>query len=118
CYVSNSVYQWSFAAPGVSVEPIEPNIARSALLSVDPSPARGAQTFAFRIASGDAPRALEVFSVDGRRVWQESLLARAAGVQTLSWSGRPTDGKPAAAAVYFARLVTARATSTRRFVRL
>jgi hypothetical protein len=118
CFAWNGSNYWTFDAPAVAVDPIAPALAHSALVSVDPSPAFGPQTFVYRIAAGDAPRALEIYSVDGRRVWSATLAAGVAGSQTSSWDGRTLEHHRAQAGVYFARLITARGASTRRFVRL
>ena len=118
CGASNDTWLWTFGPPAVAVEPIESNLARSALMSVAPSPAFGMQTIAFRIAPDDLPQTLEVYTADGRRVWHASLRGRGTGVQSLVWNGRTTDGRRAPAAVYFARLVTVRGALSRRFVRL
>jgi len=117
CQRSNATYLWSFGAPDVSVDPNPSQPGRSALLTIQPSPGGATQTISFRIASTDVPRMLEIYSVDGRRVWQASLVGRASGLQTLSWNGRAVSGRRVQAGVYLARLVSNRGTSTQRFVR-
>ncbi len=116
CTKSTRTFLWSFGPPAVSVDLPAIDLAPSRVSSIDPSPAHGPQRIAFRIAPGDAGRALEVYSVDGRRVWSAPLSGGASG--TVTWNGRTAAGAPVPAAVYFARLTTARGAATRRFVRL
>ncbi len=116
CSKSTATFLWSFGPPAVDVEPLAIDLAPSRVSSIDPTPTRGPQRIAFRIAPGDAGRAIEVYSVDGRRVWSAPLSGSASGA--VSWDGRTAAGSPVPAAVYFARLMTARGTATRRFVRL
>jgi len=118
CSLWNGTYNLQFDPPTVSVGPLESKLTPSMMLSIAPSPSRERHTFAFRIAPGDVPRALEVYGVDGRTIWRASLAGRVSGIQVMTWDGTTTDRGWAPAAVYFARLVTRRGTSTRRFVRL
>jgi hypothetical protein len=116
CTNTNATFLWTFPPTVVAVdEPaIEP--AMSTLTSIEPSPARGPQRIAFHIGQGDPARAIEIYSVDGRRVWSAPLGAGSSGA--ITWDGRTAARSIAPAAVYFARLVTAKGTTTRRFVRL
>jgi len=117
CYSTNSTHLLDFGSATVSVENVEPSLGSSLLLSIAPSPARESQTFTFRLAAGDVARSLEIYTVDGRRVWHASLGGRASGVQVVEWDGRTKDRGRAPASVYFARLITHSGTSTKRFIR-
>ncbi len=65
----------------------------------------------------EGPAALEILDVRGRRVRSLSAsLGRGAG-QEVRWDGSDSRGRPLPAGVYFARLVTAEGTATRKLVR-
>jgi hypothetical protein len=77
-----------------------------------PNPFRRTTTFQFALAKpGRAD--LEVFSVDGRRVRTVTSGVRDAGEYRLEWNGVDDSGRPLAAGVYYARLVTAQGRFTR-----
>jgi len=116
CRESNATYLWSFPQATAGV-PSQPNVELSALVAIEPSPGRGTQAFTLSVATGDEPRALEIFTADGRRVWSSTLQGLGPGLQRVAWDGRTSARRPAPASVYFARLTTTRRTSTRRFVR-
>jgi hypothetical protein len=72
------------------------------------------RTTAFRFSLAKPGRAdLELFSVDGRRVRTLSNGVREAGEYRLEWNGSDDSGRPLAAGVYYARLLTAQGRFTR-----
>jgi len=117
CDASSSTYVWTFGEPIASVDPNHSQLGRSALLDVHPSPGGAIQTISLRIATTDAPQTLEIYSVDGRKIWHASLVGQAAGSQPLTWNGRAISGRRVQPGVYLAWLVSDHGTSSLRFVR-
>jgi len=82
-----------------------------------PSPFRERTALGFALArSGDVE--LAVFSVDGRRVRTLASGARVAGEYHLVWDGRNDASQPAAAGIYYLRLVTPQGRFNRRLTLL
>ena len=82
-----------------------------------PSPFRERTTLGFALArQGNVE--LAVFSVDGRRVRTLVSGARDAGEYHVSWDGRDDASQPAAAGIYYLRLVTPQGRFSRRLTLL
>jgi len=77
-----------------------------------PNPFSRTTTFQFSLAKQGRAE-LEVFSVDGRRVRTVATGVRDAGEYRLEWNGSDDSGRPLAAGVYYARLLTAQGRFTR-----
>jgi len=82
-----------------------------------PNPSRNAATFRFTLPR-TADVELEVVDVHGARVWSERRVGVPAGDHVVAWDGHRTGGAPAPAGVYYARVRTPFAASTRMFVRV
>ena len=77
-----------------------------------PNPFGRTTTFRFSLARR-GPATLDVFSVDGRRVRSLASGVREAGEYRAEWNGTDDSGRPLAAGVYYARLLTAQGRFTR-----
>ena len=77
-----------------------------------PNPFGRTTMFAFSLAKAGRTD-LEVFSVDGRRVRTMVSGTQAAGEHRVEWNGTDDSGRPLAAGVYYARLVTPQGSFTR-----
>jgi len=88
-----------------------------ALAAPSPNPSRGTATLVFTLPRQGAAE-LAVFDPSGRRVATPANADFAAGPHTVTWNGRADDGRPLPAGLYFARLVTAQGTLSRRLVRI
>jgi hypothetical protein len=75
-------------------------------LVVSPNPAPGACviTCAAPAASNDAPLALEIYDVAGRRVRSLAIVPASAPSPQVRWDGRNGSGQPVGAGLYFLRL--------------
>jgi hypothetical protein len=78
-----------------------------------PSPFRDRTALGFALARPGNVE-LAVFSVDGRRVRTLASGARDAGEYHLAWDGRDDGSQPAAAGIYYLRLVTPQGRFSRR----
>ena len=94
-----------------------PGTGALAFVGIDPSPARAACRFSFRLERRST-LSLEVTDVRGRAVRRLGLGERPAGDGAIVFDGRDEGGAPLAAGVYFATLVTGEGRATRKFVRL
>jgi flagellar hook assembly protein FlgD len=91
---------------------VTPRAFVTAFAPAMPNPFRRTTAFQFSLARpGRAD--LELFSVGGRRVRTLSSGAREAGEYRLEWNGSDDSGRPLAAGVYYARLLTAQGRFTR-----
>ena len=61
---------------------------------------------------------MEVLDVRGRRVWESGTMPLTAGNHVLAWDGRTSDGRIAAAGIYFLRVRGSALEVSRRVVRL
>ena len=77
----------------------------TAFLSPSPNPFKENSALTFSLAR-PGPVALEIFSVDGRRVRSLVQGARDAGEYRMTWDGRNDRGELVGAGVYYARLST------------
>jgi hypothetical protein len=100
--VATSVLHTAPAAPTVT-----------ALEAAYPNPFRDATHLALSLARA-GQMSVVVFGVDGRAVRTLAGGRWEPGVYRLDWDGRDDDGRPVAAGVYFVRMTTAHATTTRR----
>jgi len=82
-----------------------------------PNPASGSVTFRLLATPGSQVR-LEVFDVNGRRVYGWEGTAPDSGARTIEWNLRNFDGSAVQSGVYFVRLRTPEGTVVRRFVRV
>lgn len=73
--------------------------AGSLELAAAPNPSRAGQALGFSLAGGEASGRLEVFDVNGRRLWSAAL----AGGGNASWNGRDADGRIVRPGVLLAR---------------
>src|SRR5262249_56421379 len=89
--------------PGVT--DVAPRPLATAFAPAMPNPFSRSTTFQFTLAKS-GPAALEVFSADGRRVRSVAHGVRDAGEYRLEWNGADDAGRPLAAGVYYARLLT------------
>ncbi len=64
----------------------------------------------------DAVVIVDIFNVAGRRVRRLLEARRSVGWHTTQWNGRSATGSRLAGGVYFARVVSARETMTRRLL--
>lgn len=103
------------AVAGVSPEP--KTATALAFRRIAPDPAAGEQRFSVRLPAGQGAR-LRIHAIDGALVHEQAIEATSSGEYTLSWDGRGADGRPVPPGVYFARLTSARARASARFVRL
>jgi hypothetical protein len=99
---------------GVASDPMLP--VASAIVAVQPNPARGRVDIELHLCERDAsePVRLDVFSLDGRRVataWDGRLEA---GARVVTWDGTHRAG----GGVYFAVLRTREGSSSRKFILL
>jgi hypothetical protein len=84
-----------------------PNLRSVAIHSVSPNPARSSSRIEYEIADR-GPVQLSVYDASGRLVRQVVDEDLPAGLHTARWDGRDRAGRPVAAGVYFAKLVTSR----------
>jgi len=87
--------------------PVASPVAVNALAPARPNPFRGETTLDYAL-SKEGPVDLVVFDLNGRRVRTLVAGTRPAGPGAARWDGTGDDGRPAAAGVYFVRLVTTR----------
>jgi len=80
-----------------------------------PNPARGGVALALDLKE-DAYVSWEIMDVQGRVIWREHAVYRAAGRTVLNWPGVDASGALAAPGLYLARISTGRATLARRIV--
>jgi hypothetical protein len=73
------------------------------LLKTGPSPFRDQLQIAWRLGAieAGAPLALEIFAIDGRKVWSTSIDSREGAVV---WDGRRERGNAAPSGTYFVRM--------------
>jgi hypothetical protein len=84
---------------------------------VAPNPSRGAATLSFSIARR-SPVDIRIYAVDGRLVRSLFHGTKEPGVYSLTWDGRDDRGSAVAGGVFFARMTTDHATSTRTLTRV
>jgi hypothetical protein len=98
----------------VGVEEPAPQLPPAALLLTSaPNPFNPRTTLRFALETAGMVD-LAVYDVSGRRVRALVSSPLSAGVQVVEWDGRDQDGRPVAAGIYVARLVTAAGTSHRK----
>jgi hypothetical protein len=95
--------------------PVIPAVTQLAMAR--PNPFRDVVTIPFSL-SARGPVALELFSVDGRRVRTLVNETRDAGEYDVTWDGRDDRGQDVMAGVYYLRMVTAQGRFTRRITNL
>jgi hypothetical protein len=100
---------------GVSVRATAPLVTR--LESARPNPVRESMTISFILAA-PGPAQLSIFAVDGRRIRVLASGFRAAGEYGLVWDGSDDNGRRVAEGIYYAQLVTAQGSHTRKVVLL
>jgi hypothetical protein len=91
--------------------------ARMMLALAGPNPSRGSVRLQFRLGA-PARVQLAVYDVSGRRVARLVDGAQTSGTHLVSWDGRDSNGRSAAAGIYFARLESGEKTLVERMVRL
>ena len=87
--------------------PVASRVAVNTLAPARPNPFRGETTLDYAL-SKEGPVDLVVFDLNGRHVRTLFSGTRAAGPGAARWDGTDDGGRPAAAGVYFVRLVTSR----------
>lgn len=92
-------------------------VARTALSSVHPNPARGRSTMAFALAE-EADAELEVFDVHGARVRTLVRGRMPAGRHSVEWRGDDDQGRPVAQGVYLVRFRAGGVSAQRKVVRV
>ncbi|MFO7652986.1 MAG: T9SS type A sorting domain-containing protein, partial [Candidatus Krumholzibacteriia bacterium] len=92
--------------------PAGPPAAGSLTVSVHPNPFNPRLDVAFELAVSGTVE-LSVFDLRGRRV-VHARTSLPAGHHTLSWDGREDCGRPAPSGSYLVKVVTERATATRK----
>jgi len=108
-----------FRIHNTAVNGVAPSLppAGLALAPPSPNPTSGPAMLSFSLPyAGEAD--LAIFDAAGRRVASPLRAALSAGPHAVEWDGRADDGRPLAAGLYFARLVTAQGAISRRLVRL
>jgi hypothetical protein len=91
-------------------------ITGARILRVAPNPAAGGGTTIEFARPGSGAASVEIYSVGGRTVACLSGEVSASGLGAVAWDGRDRDGRPAAAGVYLARLVTEAGTDEAKVV--
>jgi len=81
-------------------------ISGARILRVAPNPTAGGGTRIEFARPGTGPASVEIYSIGGRTVASLSGESSRDGLGAVTWDGRDRDGRPAAAGVYLARLVT------------
>ncbi len=79
-----------------------------------PNPCRGEVRFPIHVPQGGAEVAIDIYSIQGRRVWHEGPLVMDVGDRELRWAGRDMKGAPANSGVYFCRVRIGRQAWSRR----
>jgi len=82
---------------------------------VSPSPARHGATISFSLAAAGRAE-VAIYDLLGRRIVTLADGPLPAGPQAIPWDGRARNGSPVWPGVYFARLVTANADKSSRFI--
>jgi hypothetical protein len=90
----------------------------TALRSVTPNPSADAQLIELVVAEQGRLDSIDVFDVQGIRVWHRDLRSFAPGTYRLVWNGRTRAGTMSPPGVYYASVRAAQGTQTRRLVRL
>ncbi|HVP39267.1 MAG TPA: Ig-like domain-containing protein, partial [Candidatus Saccharimonadales bacterium] len=110
---SDALFQIAGTAVGV------PGGAAGRLYLARPAPNPSSGTVRLRYSLPAAsPVRLEVLDVIGRQVWVREATQESAGGHFADWNGRSASGAPAAAGLYFVRLVTSGGALTQRLVRM
>ncbi len=99
----------------VEVDMTQGGALRFALHQNLPNPFRGATRIAFQIPEA-GPVALRVFDLSGREVARLVDAVLPPGAHEAVWDGHDRNGRAAAAGVYFYRLDTRRASSSRKLI--
>jgi len=102
--------------PVVGVGPAPP-AAHIEMSSPIPNPSSSAIRLDFALPAA-ASVDLSVYDASGRRVATLLHAELPAGRRSATWDGREAGGRPAAAGLYFARLVTPQGSALRRIVRI
>jgi alpha-tubulin suppressor-like RCC1 family protein len=104
------------AEPGeiLSTPALEP---ATLLGSIRPNPTPGSARIAFTLAES-GPVRLRVYDLSGKLVRTLEDAIRPAGAHETTWDGADDTGQPAGAGLFFVKLETAEAVSTRKLVRL
>jgi Domain of unknown function (DUF4082)/Bacterial Ig-like domain/Bacterial Ig domain/FlgD Ig-like domain len=108
---------WSFTTAAPTQVGVGPDVPRTLRISAAPNPARGSVRFSLEAPAGGY-RDLQVLDVTGRLVRQLATGSTTPGRWTIAWDGRDSDGRIAAAGVYFARLRGPSHTVVTRIVRM
>ncbi len=94
-----------------------PGPAAGALLALErpgANPAHGHVDLRFSLPASGTAR-IEIVTVSGERIWNWSAANLTAGEHQMTWNGRQSNGAPAPAGMYFARLTAPAGSRTRRF---
>jgi hypothetical protein len=102
---------------GTGAEKILVSSGTTALVGAQPNPFRGATTLSFALER-PGPVQLSVHDVQGRLVAVLASRDFAAGLHSLDWDGRWSDGSAAASGTYFVTMEAGAERSTRKVVRL
>jgi hypothetical protein len=92
-------------------------VARLELSAPSPNPSSAAMRMEFALPAA-ASVDLSVYDAAGRRVASLLHSDLPAGRRSVTWDGRESDGRRAAAGLYFARLITPQGSAMRRIVRM
>jgi len=109
----NATWIWQ---PTAVLAAAPPPLRGEVRLRATPNPARGAVELSF-VLPADGRATVSVFDVTGRRVARIVDAILPAGPHTAHWDGR-VGGRDGPAGVYLARLESATATATTRFLRI
>ncbi|MBI5838431.1 MAG: T9SS type A sorting domain-containing protein [Candidatus Eisenbacteria bacterium] len=104
---------WTFSRTARVATPA----AAFGIRAVTPNPFRAAVRIEYELA-GAAPARVEICDVAGRCLVVLNPVVSSEGTHAATWNGRLESGRPAASGIYFARLVSAGRTTTRRMVLL
>jgi hypothetical protein len=102
---------------GPAAAPSAAPVARIELSAPRPNPSSSATRMELALPAA-ATVDLSVYDATGRRVATLLHSDLPAGRRSVQWDGREAGGRPAAAGVYFARLVTPQGSAVRRIVRM
>jgi uncharacterized membrane protein len=92
-------------------------VARIEFSAPSPNPSSAVTHMEFALPAA-ANVDLSVYDASGRRVASLMHDDLSAGRHSVSWDGRESDGRPVAAGLYFARLITPQGSAMRRIVRM
>jgi hypothetical protein len=110
-----------FPPPGTQGVPSgtadESVLPRVSLKRIEPSPAGGAVSIRYRLA-GPAFVRVVISAANGRRVREIAAGERGAGAHTMTWDGRDSAGRTAAAGTYLVRVQTTEGTASGKVVRV